>query len=73
MCRSVLRQFCFRDFVLFTMVYDHSICYDCVKLVSRCFKPCQPQRIISGMKETFRERYIVERTNKAETKTGRTE
>ena len=31
-----------------------------------CFKPSQPQRIISGLKETFIKRYIVERTNKAE-------
>ena len=29
------------------------------------FKPSQPQRIISGLKETFIKRYIVERTNKA--------
>ena len=35
-------------------------------LVSRCFKPSQPQRIISGLKETFIKRYIAERTNKAE-------
>ena len=33
---------------------------------SWCFKPNQPQRIISGLKETFIKRYIVERTNKAE-------
>ena len=33
---------------------------------SWCFKPSQPQRIISGMKETFIKRYIVKRTNKAE-------
>ena len=31
-----------------------------------CFKPSQPQRIISGLKETFIKRYTVERTNKAE-------
>ena len=30
-----------------------------------CFKPSQPQRIISGLKETFIKRYIVKRTNKA--------
>ena len=36
------------------------------ELVSRCFKPSQPQRIISGLKETFIKRYTVERTNKAE-------
>ena len=38
------------------------------KLVSWCFKPSQPQRIISGLKETFIKKYIVERTNKAETR-----
>ena len=36
-----------------------------VRLVSWCFKPSQPQRIISGLRETFIKRYIVERTNKA--------
>ena len=36
------------------------------KLVSWCFKPSQPQRIISGLKETFIKKYIVERTNKAD-------
>ena len=36
------------------------------KVVIWCFKPSQPQRIISGLKETFAKRYIVERTNKAE-------
>ena len=35
-------------------------------LVSWCFKPSQPQRIISGLMETFIKRYIVERTNEAE-------
>ena len=35
-------------------------------LVSWCFKPSQPQRIISGLRETFIQRYTVERTNKAE-------
>ena len=29
-------------------------------------KPSQPQRIISGLKETFIKRYIAERINKAE-------
>ena len=29
------------------------------------FKPSQPQRIISGPRETFINRYIVERTSKA--------
>ena len=35
-------------------------------LVNWCFKPSQPQRIISGMRETFMKTCIVERTNKAE-------
>ena len=35
-------------------------------LVSRYFKTSQPQRIISGLTETFTKRYIVERTNEAE-------
>ena len=35
-------------------------------LVSWCSKPSQPQRIISGLKETLIKRYIDERTNKAE-------
>ena len=35
-------------------------------LVIWCFEPSQPQGIISGLKETFIKRYIVERTNKAE-------
>ena len=38
------------------------------KLVSWCFKPSQPQRLISGLKETFLKRYIVERTDEAETR-----
>ena len=37
-----------------------------MKLVSWCFKPSQPQGIISGLRETFIKRYIIERTNKAE-------
>ena len=37
-----------------------------VVAVSWCFKPSQPQRIISGMKETFMKRYMVETTNRAE-------
>ena len=36
------------------------------ELVSWYFKPCQPQRITSGLMETFTKRYIVERTNKGE-------
>ena len=35
-------------------------------LVSKSFKPSQPQRIISGLRETFVKRHIAERTNKAE-------
>ena len=35
-------------------------------LVSWCFEPSQPQRIISSLRETFIKRYVVERTNKAE-------
>ena len=31
-----------------------------------CFEPSQPLEFISGLKETFIKRYIVERTNKAE-------
>ena len=43
------------------------------KLVtSWCFKPSQPQRITSGLRETFITRCIVERTNKADNKARRT-
>ena len=35
-------------------------------LVSWGFKTSQPQRIISGLKETFVKRHTVERTSKAE-------
>ena len=36
-------------------------------VVSWCFKPGQPHRIISGLRETFlKKRHIVDRTNKAE-------
>ena len=38
-------------------------------LVSWCFKPSQPLRIISGLEETFIKRYVVERINKATTTT----
>ena len=44
----------------------HHVCTAHGWLVSWCFKPSQPQRIISGLKETFIKRYIAERTNKAE-------
>ena len=37
-----------------------------ILLVSWCFKPSQPQRIVSGLRETFMKRYMVERTDKAE-------
>ena len=36
------------------------------RLVSWCFKPSQPKRIIPGLEETFMKRHILERTNKAE-------
>ena len=35
-------------------------------LITGCLKPSQPQRIISGLRETFVKRYTVERTNKAD-------
>ena len=38
--------------------------HDVSQLVSWCFKPSQPQRIILGLRETFIKRYIDERTNK---------
>ena len=37
-----------------------------VVIDSWCFRPGQPHRIISGLKETFIKRYVVESTNKAE-------
>ena len=40
------------------------------ELVSWGFEPSQQQTIISGMKETFTKRCIVERTNKAEIKSA---
>ena len=40
------------------------------QLVSWCFKPSQPQRITSGLRETFIKRYLVERTNRAELRPG---
>ena len=39
-----------------------------MELLSWSFKSTQPQRIISGLKETFIKRYTAERTNKAETR-----
>ena len=47
--------------------YDSTPLTDLLQqLVSWCFKPSQPQRIISGLRDTFKKRYIVERTNKTE-------
>ena len=37
-----------------------------VSLVSWCVRPSEPQRIISGLRETFIKRYIAQRTSKAE-------
>ena len=42
-------------------------------LVSWCFKPSQPQRIISGLRKTFIKRYMIERTNKTEIRQEKTE
>ena len=39
---------------------------NCRKLISCCFKPSQLRTIISGLRETFIERCIIETTNKAE-------
>ena len=36
--------------------------------VSWCFKPSQPQRSMSGLRETFIKRCVVERISKAELK-----
>ena len=36
------------------------------ELVNLCFEPSQPLGIVSGLKETFIKKYVVERTNKAE-------
>ena len=44
-----------------------------VSLVNWCFEPGQPLGIISGLRETFIERYIVEETNKAELRPQETE
>ena len=40
--------------------------YSKTQWVIWCFKPSQPQRIISGLRETFIKRHIAERINKAE-------
>ena len=49
-----------------TSAASWTIVYNGIQLVSLCFKPSHPQRIKSGLRETFIKRYIVERTNKAE-------
>ena len=36
------------------------------EVVSWCFKPSQPQRIMSGLRETFKKRYLVEKTSRGE-------
>ena len=36
------------------------------QLVSWCYQPCQPQRIMSGLREALINRNIGERTNKTE-------
>ena len=38
----------------------------CQVIVSWCFKPSEPHRIILGLRETFTKRHIIERTKKAE-------
>ena len=50
-----------------TYLYDNETA-TVIQSVSWCFKPSQPQRIISGLRETFTKRYIVEGINKAEIK-----
>ena len=47
-----------------TYLYDNETA-TVIQSVSWCFKPSQPQRIISGLRETFIKRYKVERTSKA--------
>ena len=45
-----------------------------MKFVNWCFEPSRPLGIISGLKETFNKRHMVERTNKAEIRSeGRSE
>ena len=36
------------------------------ELISWCFKPSEPQRIMSGLRESFIKRYIVEKISKTE-------
>ena len=49
-----------------TLCWPRDLSTMLVMLVSWFSKPSQPQRIISGLRETFVKRYIVEGTNKAE-------
>ena len=50
-------------------VWRHcEVCGNVSYLVSWWFEPSQPLGIISGLKETFINRYIVQKTNKAETR-----
>ena len=44
-----------------------------IELVNWCFEASQPLWIISGLKETFIQKYLVQRANKARFKTGRKE
>ena len=49
--------------------YDSTPLTDLLQqLVSWCFKPSQPQGLISGLEETFVKRCVVERTNKGKIK-----
>ena len=45
-----------------TYIADNSL------LVSKCFNPSRPQRNISGLREIYMKRYMVERANKTETR-----
>ena len=54
------------DYTILHCDFDLADSKPIVLEVSNCFKPSQPQRIISGLRETLRKRYIIERTNKAE-------
>ena len=52
--------------ILFFSVSKQGPCFTAIAIVSKCSKPNQPQRIISGLRKTFIKRYIAERANKAE-------
>ena len=54
------------DLVLALTNRDAGIAPEGTEQLVGALKPSQPQRIISGLKETFIEKYIVERTNRAE-------